>query len=877
MLASLASLRSPRRGAGLTALFVLLAPAGARAQARAGDRAPVGRPSTADVTPPTLERFVDAEYPPEAKAAGIEGEVTLELSIDAAGTVTQVAIKQGAGHGFDEAAAAAATQFLFAPATRGGSPIAARILYKYAFTRKASAPADEEAAPAAGRLRGVARLGADGAIEGAKVLVEDGQQRIFTTTSKADGTWEVDGLAAGKYRVRVLADGFDAFEAEEEIASGQSTDVVYRLAAKSDGVAEVTVRGDPPPREVTRRELSRRELSRIPGTNGDALKAIQSLPGVARAPGLAGLLIVRGSAPQDTQIFVDGTPVPIVYHFGAFSSVLPTESIEKLDFYPGNFGAQYGRAMGGVVDVKLRAQETDRKLHSMAQVDLIDARLMARGPIAGNWTFFVAGRRSHVDAWIGPLLESSGAVGATSAPVYYDYQAFAETRPSATSRFRIGYFGSDDRLEIFLKSPSETDPAIAGDLGFHTGFGRAQAIYENQITERVRVRANAAYGYDATNLNAGALKLDIDTNPLSSRAEVSVKTTDWLTLHVGEDVLWTRARVHVRAPPPPRPGEVDPGPVNTRGFLVQSSTRDLLRPAAYADAEIQPFSRLRLVAGGRADYASDTSRWDASVRTSARLTVHDEFPKTVAKAGWGTFHQPPQPQETDSVFGSSGLKSNRATHSTVGAEQEITRQIDLSIEGYYKDLGQLVSRLPTERGSAYFNTGSGYVAGMEVLLRYKPDSRFFGWIAYTLSRSERRQTDDEGLTLFQYDQPHILTALGSYQLGKGWEVGARFRFVSGNLTTPCTGIGGVYDSAAGAYACVSGRAFSERLPAFHQLDVRVDKTWDFRTWKLSAYLDLYNVYNHASPEDVSHNFNFSRTTYQSGLPIIPSFGVRGEL
>jgi TonB family protein len=828
------------------------------------------------LTAPELEKFVDAEYPAEAQKAGLEGNVTLVLDIDATGKVTGVSVSEGAGHGFDEAATEAAKQFVFKPATRGGKPIAARILYKYAFTLKAPpAPPPEAAAPPTGEIHGTVRVGTEGGVDGASVLVTDKQGQTIATKTKPDGTWSASALAPGKYTITVAADGYDTFKAEEEVVANQSTDVVYRIKLKGDG-AEVVVRGEPPPREVTRRELSRQELSRIPGTNGDALRAIQSLPGVARPPGLTGLLIVRGSAPQDTQIFVDGTPVPIIYHFGAFSSVVPTESIDKINFYPGNFGAQYGRAMGGVVDVKLREQETDGKHHGMAQVDLIDARLMARGPIAKGWTYFVAGRRSHIDAWIGPLLESGGGTSVSSAPVYYDYQAFLENKPTPSSRIRVGYFGSDDRLKIFMKGPIEGEPAIAGELGLHTGFGRVQGLYENQVSENVKVRANVAYGYDATNLNAGILKLQINTNPLSSRAEVSWKTAKWLTINVGEDFLYTNARLNIRAPMPPRPGEADPGPIQNQRILTQDTTREIMRPAGYMEAEITPTERLRLVGGGRFDYTSDTKKWDPSVRTSARYAIVNEFPKTTAKAGWGTFYQPPQPQETDTVFGSAGLRSNRSLHYSIGAEQEITRNIDLGVEGYYKDLTKLVSRVPTERGNEYFNSGSGYIAGMELLLRYKADKKFFGWIAYTLSRSMRRGVDAEGLQQFQYDQPHILTALGSYKLGKGWEVGARFRFVSGSLYTPCTGIGAYYDSGSGAYDCITGQAFSKRLPAFHQLDVRVDKKWQFQSWALSTYLDLYNVYMHQSPEDISYNFNSSRSTYQKGLPIIPSIGLRGE-
>src|SRR5690606_6742127 len=186
-------------------------------------------------------------------------------------------------------------------------------------------------------------------------------------------------------------------------------------------------------------------ITKVPGTGGDALRAIQSLPGVARPPAIAGLLIVRGSSPQDTNIFFDGALVPIVYHFGGLSSVVPTELIERIDFFPGNFSARYGRVTGGAIDVALRSPNTSctgaygRALpasedenncyHGLAQLDLIDGRMLLQGPIADDWSFALAARRSWLDAWLGPVLEASGA-GVTAAPVYYDYQAFVEHRPS---------------------------------------------------------------------------------------------------------------------------------------------------------------------------------------------------------------------------------------------------------------------------------------------------------------------------------------------------------------------------------------------------------------------------------------------------------------
>jgi len=125
-----------------------------------------------------------------------------------------------------------------------------------------------------------------------------------------------------------------------------------------------------------------------------------------------------------------------------------------------------------------------------------------------------------------------------------------------------------------------------------------------------------------------------------------------------------------------------------------------------------------------------------------------------------------------------------------------------------------------------------------------------------------------------------LVVLGSYRLGAGWEFGARFRVISGGLETPVArppSLPAIYAAESGSYVPLQGEPYSRRLPTFHQLDVRLDKGWQFRAWRLGAYLDVQNVYNNAAVEAQGYNYNFSQSTPQRGLPIIPSVGLRGEL
>jgi len=296
--------------------------------------------------------------------------------------------------------------------------------------------------------------------------------------------------------------------------------------------------------------------------------------------------------------------------------------------------------------------------------------------------------------------------------------------------------------------------------------------------------------------------------------------------------------------------------------------------------DLRPTKRLQILPGVRLDYTRDTKEWSVNPRVVARYDLVNEFPKTTLKAGVGLFAQPPQPQQSIAPFGTEGLQNSRALQYAFGLEQDFTRQINLKTEVFYKDTTRLISQTLSEStttsGVTYGNRGDGRTYGLELLLRYNPDDKFFGWIAYTLSRAERRNTRDEPLTLFVFDQTHILTILGSYKLGKGWQVGARFRYVTGRPYTP--NVGGVVDFDAGAYSPVPQFPLNQsRLPSFNQLDVRIDKEWKFTSWTLSAYLDVQNVYNRANPEGVSYNFNYTQSNVVSGIPILPSLGLRGEL
>ena len=132
------------------------------------------------------------------------------------------------------------------------------------------------------------------------------------------------------------------------------------------------------------------------------------------------------------------------------------------------------------------------------------------------------------------------------------------------------------------------------------------------------------------------------------------------------------------------------------------------------------------------------------------------------------------------------------------------------------------------------------------------------------------------LELSEFDETHILTVLGSYRLGRGWEFGARYRLTSGYMYTPESY--GFYDENIGTYLSQQAYPpFGSRLPLFQSLDLRVDKTWKFGWGEIGVYLDTLNVFNNGNIDGIGYNYNFTRTSYVPDLPFLPILGIRGEM
>ncbi len=846
------------------------------------------------VQTPRLLHFVQADYPPDALTQGLDGSVLLALTLDTSGRVTDARVLTAIGHGFDEAALAAARGFVFAPATRNGVPVEAVLRYRYRFNAtvaRAGARSDVRAV-----LRGVVRGSGEHPLVGARVraVTPAGPPREAVTDSA--GVFRFDFTIAGPVTVTVTADGYAPGHDTETLGDRDDVSVTYRLVrvttvaahgatagaqavspGRSEDVAgEAVVRAQRPAREVTRRELDFEEILRMPGTGGDALRAVQNLPGVGRS--ITGLLIVRGSTPNDTQIFADGTNLPLVYHFFGLSSVISTELLDRIDFYPGNFSARYGRAEGGVVDLGLRNPRSEG-VHAVANINLMDASVFAEGAITHDLSVAFAFRRSYIDAVLGAVLSGTD-VNLLTAPRYYDYQALVDYHPSRRDHLRLAFLGSDDQFALVNNRPNDSAPRFTGEFSTAEGFNTGQILWDHTFSSTVTSHAVASLGRNTISLGAGSVfALDLAFWQYNVRYEVQWQVSRILRANFGIDLTGGPATVTFTGGRMPTMAQQQTLPTNTQS--AASFSTNLFRPAAYAELEIAPVTGLRFIPGLRVDYAGDANH---TATVSPRMALRWEFLHDwIFKGGLGIYTQPPQPQESSGApnlynpaltVGNPFLGFERAVQYSLGLEHSFTDYLNASVEGFYKTLDDQVVPGISPLAEPYNNGGTGRIYGAEVLVRHRLSRRFYGWIAYTLSRSERRDPGETGYHLFQFDQTHILTAIASYRLGRGWELGARFRYVTGNPVTPV--IGAYLDGNLGTYVPIYGPTLSTRVDPFHQLDVRVDKTWTFTRWNLDLYLEVLNVYNRTNPEAVQYSYNYTQSSVVGGIPFFPNLGIRGE-
>jgi TonB family protein len=851
----------------LASLAVLLALAPGPAPAAPPPEPP---PEPVLATPPTARLLVPAEFPDGVVFPAPEVLVVLSIDVAATGLVEAVRVEEGAGQPFDEAAATAARKFIFEPGRLStGEAVPVTIAFRMRLTPPPPVPAPDRA-PAPVRLAGrLLERGTRKPLASVAVAARTAAGSLKATTGP-DGRFLLV-VPEPEFTLVAVPPGHDRLELRVEAKAGEERDETFYLERSGDG-NETVVSASPIRREITRQVIPASDVAKVAGTQGDTVKAVLNMPGVARTAFGLGQLILRGSSPNDTRVFVEGQEIPLLYHFGGLRSTINPRFLQQVDFIPGNFAPDYGRANGGIVEVKLRDPASDL-VRGEAGVNLYDASVAIEGPLGAGWSGGAAFRRSWIDTILPLVLPREANLSFDSAPRYYDYQ-FLASKKLGDQSLRLLYYGSLDKLVVILEKPPD-DPKITGTISARTMFHAIQASLSGPVAPGLSHQSSLQLSFNQFRTQFGPeFFFDLSVPQLAVRSAWTLDLTRGLQLRAGIDATAAHITINLNTPSAPKEGE--PGtPVSTSSTISLERKLGQQEPAAFLELRWEPLPSVLVLPGVRVDWYSAISGGSVDPRLGARWEVK---PGTALKAAIGLFHQPPQPDESAPEVGNPDLKPEAALQSSVGVEHQVSDTFAAEATVFNKRLTDLVVRNPAAAYDPslppYTNQGTGRVYGLELVLKARAGERFFGWIAYTFQRSYRTDLPGQPERPFSYDQPHNLTLVGTWNFARAWSFGGRFRYVSGNPSTPVTG--SVLDAGSGAYVPLYGAINSTRLPAFNQLDLRLDRTWTYRTWKLVGFLDVQNVTNRGNVEGYSYSYDYRQKTPATGLPILPILGVNAE-
>jgi len=665
--------------------------------------------------------------------------------------------------------------------------------------------------------------------------------------------------------------------------------VIAPEPAASATEAYETVVIAPSTREAGQSDLPTEELRQAPGAQGDAGKALENLPGVARQGLGGGELVVWGAAPGETRTVVDGIEIPTLYHLGGLRSVVGSDFVRTLSLVPGGYGANYGRGLGGLVRIESRSPPIER-YQGQVDVDVLDSSFEAGAAIGNGGGVVAAGRFGYLDRVLSDAL-SSDTRRLFPLPSYHDFQGKM-----------VFPLRDDERIEVILLTSSDADSLSSNSVSPFTSaaqdrnqsFSRLGVRYVRAFADGSGATLTSFVGRDQTDFRqvAGLASADQSTTStiLGLRGEASAPLSPGLSLLLGFDgsVTLTNVNRSGSATLPPREGDIvafgQPMSAGANSDAWSTSIGNLaphvgleilrgrwrLLPSLRLDGDVISTNRSTPETGLTPQVGASRLAWSPAPRFTVKHQTRSWLSENIAL---GLYQQAPSPTDLSAVFGSPTLGVEHAVHAVAGTDIAVGRRLTVQPTLFYRYMWALVMRNPDPSpplAQALVQDGRGRAYGAQVLVRLAPHSTFSGWLAYTLSRSERRRTSESSYRLFDQDQTHVLTFVANASRA-GFTVGTRLRLATGMPRTPVTG--GYLDTTTGQYQPIFGQQNTIRLPLFYALDLRVERRFHRRSVDIVPYLEILNLTNHANVEEFAYDDQFASRSNVTGLPILAVAGA----
>ncbi|MEM6297807.1 MAG: TonB-dependent receptor plug domain-containing protein, partial [Bacteroidota bacterium] len=610
--------------------------------------------------------------------------------------------------------------------------------------------------------------------------------------------------------------------------------------------------------------LSREEIATYPGGNNDIARVVQSLPGVSGSVGgFRNDVIIRGGAPSENVYYLDGIEIPNINHFATQGSAGGPVGLLNVSFFEGvtlttsAFGAQYDNALSGVLQFDQR-EGNAKGYNTNLRVSSSETALTVEGPMfkkkeneRGKTTFIGSVRRSYLQ-----LLFQ--AIGLPFLPDYWDYQYKVNHKMDNRNEFNFIGLGSidnfsinaDDDLDAEQQATLEQVPVIQQQTTTH-GVSWLHRLKDGKGFMRTALSTN----YFENNFE----RYEDNENKeglffRNQSVEWETKLRYELTRFAGEWTLGAGATLqNAYYESKTFDGnnnvdfDVDNNFIRYGGYFQASR--------GFADNRIRPSFGIRF--DGNTFTNTGNEFWRTFSPRFALAVQLDESARWTFNASAGRYFKiPPYTilgfQNSAGQFANQDAEYIRSDHLVAGFEFLPTPSTRLTVEGFLKlyndypvstrdsvSLANLGAGFEVFGNEEIRSVGKGRSYGVEFLYQQKLAKNFYGILAYTLYWSEYTGFDEDEYLPSVWDNRHLLTFTGGYKLPRNWELGLRARILGSTPFAPVDteATNAVYPQFVFAYDQLG----QERLETFSQVDIRIDKKWNFKKWTFNLFLEVENA------------------------------------
>lgn len=634
---------------------------------------------------------------------------------------------------------------------------------------------------------------------------------------------------------------------------------------------------------LTEMEAETEQLLNVAGSGIDPLTAVLSLSGVTFASDHSSEPAVRGSAPDDNGYYVDFIPARYVFHlFG--NSIFNHELIHSFDLYPAAFGSQYSDATGAVIDVKLRDPRAE-PFTTTLDASFLGAGLLLESGLGDSQAFYLSYRRSLLDQVISDpeSVDEKSGVTIKQLPVAEDYQFKYRWEINQQNRISVLAAGASDDVKATFRPYSDLvrqDPTFAGPAALTTEF-HSHGLAWDHLSDSGNHNLNLAFNLssDRDNARYGTGQfIIINTDREMLHGQWDMDLGEVHNLIAGFRLENTDFDLQLNAKLPACSSFDAACPTIDAPLIQLDDKFEMNTHVVFLEDlwRIGPDLSLRAGLHTMQDDHLDDKAIDPRLRLEWQANEHLRF-----HAAHGHYAQLPQANQLAPVMGNPRLGYIASTHSVIGAERTFGDQWSWRTEVYYKKLDHLPLSLSPDRDpdfdTRYSNDLSGQAYGLELLLKKDLTNKFYGWLAISLSRTERHNERSGQTWRFDYDKPVIVNWVLNYQATERWLLGLKWSLQSGPLYTPVVDTRKNHNNPA-VMESVYGELNGERLPFYHRLDLRAEYTRPTGYGMWSMFVDVLNAYDQknlqgvsSTPDNISGDM---RVTRAEGLGLFPSLGFK---